>query len=81
MAHWKANFPLKDILKEEDVDGKEAHRIGQAVAARLLERPGVFGTRTQHFAERFEKVKSQDGFNKVLNDLYDVADYIRVWIE
>lgn len=81
MAHWQAKFPIKDLFPEGDVEPEDAQRLGQMVAKRLREQPGVFGTRTERFAKKFANVDDQDEFNDALSELYDVADMIKVWVE
>ena len=82
MGVWNAHFPIKDLSPEDDVEDEEAQQIGKTVATRLRERPEIFGEMwTQRFAAAFEEVQDQDEFNEVLNDLYDMADLGRIWID
>lgn len=80
MATWLHTFKLKDLFTHEDVEDEEAQRIGKIVAGNLRANP-VFGTETEDFAERFETLLDQDEFNDILDELYDVANELRVWIE
>ena len=81
MARWNAHFPIKDLFTDEDVGPEEAQRIGKEVARRMRARPHVFGDETFDFVDRFEDVENQEDFNDILDELYDVADSIRVWIQ
>ena len=77
MSAWLFTFKLKDLLSHEDVDDDLAVSLGKEVANRLRHQRAL----PARFIARFEGVKNQDDFNDVLNQLYDIADARRVWIE
>lgn len=81
MAQWLRTFKIKDLFTDEDVEEEEAQKIGKIVAERLRKQPRVFLGETEDFAFRFEGIIDQDEFNDILDELYDVADSQRVWIE
>lgn len=80
MAKWNKTFLIKDLFTDDDVDDEEASKIGKIVAARLRTNP-VLGDENEDFAERFDCILDQNEFNDVLDEMYDLADAIRVWIE
>jgi len=54
--------------------------IGLEVAKRL-KATWVFGDYQHDLETRFEDVQDQDEFNDVLEDLYDAADELWIWIK
>lgn len=77
---WRLNFKVKDLLSEDDSDAN-AVLLGRKVAARLRD-SAVFNPHHAHKLERrFKEVTSVHEFNNVMDELYDIADAQRVWIE
>lgn len=83
MGVWNGHFPIKDLFPDQDdVEDEVAQQIGKTVATRLREQPEFFGPIwTSRFAKAFEEAQNQCEFNEVLNDLYDMADAARIWID
>ena len=96
MANWRKKIKLKDLLEEDESD-EAVREVARQFVERLKrqsEYPDDFGfelivqefddmshcssTGTDVYGGRFTLC---DWFNKVLNDLYDWADYERVWID
>ena len=78
---WKTDFRMKDLLTHEDVSPDEAKRVAGLVKGRLR-RSVAFPGYVQHaLMGSFGTVRDQDTFNESMDDLYDAADFHRVWVK
>lgn len=78
--NWKITIKLKDLLKEYDVNSddelEEVARVKPLWVERLSEYPAL-----RHLVPSLKKIKTESGFNKWLNLLYDYCDYKGIWVE
>lgn len=78
MANWKYEIDIKTILNKGD-ELEDSDPVPQALkeelAAELRKAPPLF-----HLARRMEGVRTVAGLNRVLEEVYDLADYKRVWL-
>lgn len=84
---WTYKLSLKDIMKPyegRNVTNQEARIIGKAVAKKIREHRmfEYHKTLLEPICESFQRVKSQEGFNRTLDSLYNWGDYNKTcWIE
>ena len=79
MSNWEQRIQLKDIMNQFDCSKEERQetiRITKMFSDRLKIYPDV-----KHFANSFSRIKSKQGFNNKLNELYDYCDAFRIWID
>lgn len=76
---WHHDFKLKDLISHEDKTPAEVQVIGQTLVARLKAHP-VFGQHQANLEDAFGDAPDQDALNNVLDNLYDAADELRVWV-
>jgi DNA-binding transcriptional regulator GbsR (MarR family) len=84
---WIYKIVIADITKpyrDRDVTDEEAKQIGKRVAERIRQSEAYhhFKTELEEIANKFEEqVTSQEDFNEVLDELYDVADSHSIWVD
>jgi len=79
MANWKKKIQLRDLLQNYDSSAdelKEIKRIKPLWVERLNTIPDLKG-----FIPSLKKVRTEAGFNKWLNSIYDFCDANLIWIE
>jgi hypothetical protein len=87
MANWKNKLDLKEFYKPYEgrqVTNEEAHLIGVGVSKKIREHKmyNKHKLYLEPLCKGFSRVRSQEGFNKVMAKLYDWADYdANCWIE
>lgn len=84
MAQWVHKIELKDLSEKYDKKELTANEVGIKVAERIRACsaynnpvPGVNADQKkvlEPIAKKFEKVKTEAGFNKALESLYDWGD-------
>lgn len=87
---WDRRIRIKHLLTDDDSD-EGAQQTGRQIALVLRksdwlaqdqkssrERSG--DSEVQLATEEFEEIEDLDGFNAVLDHLYDLADADRVWV-
>jgi hypothetical protein len=82
MVMWKAKFQVKDLLTTSD-DAETVVRVATEIIARLTTHQ-PFGDDTQDIIDAFAEAKDSADlgmFNDAMNDLYDIANEQRIWIE
>jgi len=78
---WKYRIKIKDILTDEDVPPDKAEELALTVVHRLKSSLAFPSPCRRHLIECFEGVMDQEMFNDAMDELYDVADDERVWVE
>jgi len=84
---WKYKIIIRDITKpyqDRDVTDEEAKEIAKRVAERIKQSIAFQHLRSElePIVNKFEEeVSSQAEFNEVLEELYDVGDSQRIWID
>jgi uroporphyrinogen-III synthase len=76
MANWIHKLDLKDLFDAYDNKEKTTAEVGKETAKRLraLHLPEDFQSDQEDIAGMFEEVETQQEFNEVLNELYDLGD-------
>ena len=86
MANWTCTVNIKQYLTNSD-DDTEAQQVAQSIADELerarQEANGPLAVLAclgfPRFVKRLRRVRTTDGVNRVLSDLYDYGDKYRVW--
>ncbi len=79
MINWKHRFKIKDLLSDVDLPPEKVQKLGREVAQRL--EAVTFPFDFLDLANDFRYVNDQEDFNNCLEELYDLADDQRIWIE
>jgi hypothetical protein len=83
MARWKYRLNLDDLFRAFDEGTMEAPDIGNEVAKRLRAidfSDSFHNGERDYLADSFEFTPDAQEFDAVMNDLYDFADTVRLWI-
>ena len=86
MTRWKRRIKIKDLLDGDD-SPEEVVRIAAVVVERLRkDTPSGRDADLDFVVSEFEDITAEDKkpvllFDDALDQLYDWADYNRVWIE
>lgn len=79
VGDWKTSVKFRDIVNSFDFNADEKQevlRVKKLLVERLKKYPDI-----EHYTKRFNRVTTKEGFNKVLNELYDFCDMFRIWVE
>lgn len=76
MAQWKYQLKLKSLRDQYEADEFSVEELGQKVAEKIRKSSAyvLHKVSLEPIAKRFGKVKSEAGFNRVLESLYDWGD-------
>lgn len=88
---WRKTINIKQYLNQHDNDGGEVPivTVAENIAGELKSQTAAFGslpnkliTATKEAVERVpdDKDYHELAFNRVLGQIYDVADYERIWL-
>lgn len=82
MPHWNKTVNLADVWKNEDLTFEEqvekiVERIKNSGWRKFTPYPHTF----DELIENLEKSETKEAFNDVWEEVYDLADVDRVWIE
>jgi hypothetical protein len=81
MARWDHTLKLADVFHN---DALTLERKREIIADRIVKRLGKndeFGEEFTDLAEELRNTDTVASFDRVWNDVYDAANYHRVWIE
>lgn len=81
MSRWKHSVELKDLLEiadDADLTDDDVNHIGNKIHERIskLECFNDFD-----IIDEFKEVYDIEDFDNIIEELYDYADYNRIWIE
>lgn len=81
MANWsKQKINLVNIFKKYNTGRIDIQTAGCLTSEKLLKHKPSF-VAFKRMAEKFNNVRSEKQYNKLLNTLYNFGDVLKVWIE
>jgi hypothetical protein len=80
MTQWNKKVKFRDLLEEYNVDAEdeliEIERIKPLWITRFESIPSL-----KHFVPALKNIKTESGFNKWLNKIFDYCDENKIWVE
>ena len=80
MSNWVAKVKFRDLLKEFNVGADDELEEVQRVMPLWIERFKNI-PQLSHFVKSLKKVKTESGFNRWLDIVYDYCDSNSIWVE
>jgi len=80
MTNWRTSVKFRDLLEQFDTEAEDELEEVQRVLPLWIERLQSIPS-LSHFVESLKKVKTESGFNRWLNKVYDYCDSNLIWVE
>lgn len=80
MKQWQSKVHFRDLLEDYDVDTADELSEIQRIIPKWVDRFETIPS-LKSFTESLKLIKTEAGFNKWLNKVYDHCDRNRIWIE
>ena len=82
MKRWEQKIKIRDISEDKDYNNNLDFTEQKKNSGKLmLKRLNDYSFIPKSFGKRFLKIKTLNGFNGILDDLYDYCDNNNIWVE
>lgn len=76
---WQAKIRIKHLLTDNnDLTPQQVNEIGKQISATLMQ---CSRFNDEEIITGFDQVDDMEEFNSLLDDMYDVCDDARIWVE
>jgi len=80
MRQWTAKVKFRDLFCEYDSNASDELKEIKRILPLWVDRFNLYPCLT-HFITSLKKVKTESGFNKWLNRVYDYCDDNNIWVD
>lgn len=79
---WNARIYINDLLPDWEVEltPEKINALGKQIAEKLEACPLWAGEQADYITSNFQHVWDQDKFNRILNEMYDECDFVRILV-
>lgn len=77
--NWKSEVRLRDLIEQYNPDAEDELKEIERVIPLWVERLSQYGNLKQ-FIPALKRVKTESGFNKWMNSIYDYCDANAIWV-